>query len=257
MSMGWSSSSTWAPNHLENLVRWTQLPPSGHHSSLLFFQRNGCFHNGERPPHILWCFWKCLWCCCIPQIRRPERPNRAEFCSSLFTSLLKNIFQFPDWHFVLHFLVPTSVQLLPTYITDRKTAQKDSFGEDFACLQSHKPLPPYSRLLCLTPELNSTSGLIHVGGHLRQNQQLESISIHPTVLNPAHNVTKLIFQDYDEGYTTLVQRDCLLKLIASSGFERARGSTQTSAKLRYMSEMESKTNHSQDVWFACCSPSDN
>lgn len=62
----------------------------------------------------------------------------------------------------------------------------------------HKPLPPHSRLLCLSPELCSNSGLIQVGGRLRQRHQLESESVHPIVLDPTHNVTKLIIQDYDE-----------------------------------------------------------
>jgi len=77
-------------------------------------------------------------------------------------------------------------------------AQMDSFGEDIACLQSQKPLSSHSRLLCLSPELCSNSGLIHVGGRLRQSNQLESESIHPIVMNPSHNVTKLIIQDYNE-----------------------------------------------------------
>jgi len=78
-----------------------------------------------------------------------------------------------------------------------RQAQMDSFGEDLSRLHSHKPLPSHSRLLCLSPELCSTSGLIHVGGRLWQSHQLESGLIHPIVLDPTYNVTKLIIQDYD------------------------------------------------------------
>jgi len=49
--MGWSPSSTWTPNSLEILGR-TQLPSSGHYSSLLHFQRVGCSHHSLRHPYF-------------------------------------------------------------------------------------------------------------------------------------------------------------------------------------------------------------
>lgn len=51
-------------------------------------------------------------------------------------------------------------------------AQMDSFRDDLACLQTQKPLLHSSRLLSLAPELDPASGLIRVGGRLRQSSDL-------------------------------------------------------------------------------------
>lgn len=122
-----------------------------------------------------------------------------------------------------------------------RQAQMDSFGEDLACLQSHKLLPPHSRLLCLSPELCGTSGLIHVGGQLRQSHQMESESNHPIVLDPSHHVTKLMIQDYDEKlHHTGSERlfaEIRQKIL---DFERTGSGTPTSAKLCHVRSGEQR-----------------
>lgn len=65
-------------------------------------------------------------------------------------------------------------------------------------LQSGKPLPSSSRLLCLAPDLDSDTHLVRVGGRLRQISELEEDTIHPIVLDPHHPLTKLIIKDYDD-----------------------------------------------------------
>ena len=79
-----------------------------------------------------------------------------------------------------------------------RQAQVDSFGNYLTCLQAEKPLPNSSRLLSLAPELDAESGLIHVGGRLRQSNDLPPDVVHPVVLDPAHPITKLIIKDRDD-----------------------------------------------------------
>lgn len=93
---------------------------------------------------------------------------------------------------------PSAATYLDAEIAILRQAQLDSFGNDLACLQSHKPLPHSSRLLSLAPELDSMSGLIRVGGRLRQSNDLPPDVLHPVVLDPAHPITKLIIKDCDD-----------------------------------------------------------
>lgn len=76
-------------------------------------------------------------------------------------------------------------------------AQKDSFPEEFKALTSERPLPSNSRLASLSPEYDKASGLIRVGGRLRHANHIELDAIHPIVLDPQHNLTKLLIKDYD------------------------------------------------------------
>ncbi|KAL1269771.1 hypothetical protein QQF64_032060 [Cirrhinus molitorella] len=55
-----------------------------------------------------------------------------------------------------------------------------------------------SRLLCLTPEYDSTTHLIRVGGRLRWTEQLDESAIRPIVLDVKHSISRLIIQDCDE-----------------------------------------------------------
>ena len=49
----------------------------------------------------------------------------------------------------------------------------------------------------LDPEYDQSSGLIEVGGRLRQ-AELPLDGKHPIMLDPSHHIMKLLIQDYDE-----------------------------------------------------------
>ena len=55
---------------------------------------------------------------------------------------------------------------------------------------------PGCRLSALSPEYDSCTGLIRVGGRLRR-ADLDPDSIHPIVLAAEHPLTKLIIKNYD------------------------------------------------------------
>ncbi|KAL1251844.1 hypothetical protein QQF64_019640 [Cirrhinus molitorella] len=76
-------------------------------------------------------------------------------------------------------------------------AQKDSFPEEFKALTSGRPLPSNSRLASLSPEYDRISGLIRVGGRLRHAKHIDLDAMHPIVLDPQHNLTKLLIKDCD------------------------------------------------------------
>lgn len=78
-----------------------------------------------------------------------------------------------------------------------RQAQQQSFPEDYRLLSEGKPVLPRSRLLTLSPELDSASGLIRVGGRLRRSEGLDNSTLHPVVLDPSHLVTRLLIQKYD------------------------------------------------------------
>lgn len=86
-----------------------------------------------------------------------------------------------------------------TYITAEKLILQhaQSFPEDFKALASERPLPSNSRLASLSHEYDTTNGLIRVGGRLRHAKHMELDAIHPIVLDPQHNLTKLLIKDYD------------------------------------------------------------
>ncbi|KAL1258161.1 hypothetical protein QQF64_011405 [Cirrhinus molitorella] len=77
-------------------------------------------------------------------------------------------------------------------------AQAESFPMECSLLKSGKPVAGTSRLASLSPELDSATGLIRVGGHLRHCNVLEVDAVHPIVLDPQNPVTRLIIRDYDE-----------------------------------------------------------
>lgn len=78
-----------------------------------------------------------------------------------------------------------------------QSAQKDSFLEEVQALQTGNPVRPSSRLSALSPEYDSLSGLVRVGGRLRQATDVDPDSIHPVVLSPDHPLTQLIIKHYD------------------------------------------------------------
>lgn len=75
-------------------------------------------------------------------------------------------------------------------------SQKQSFPEDYKALLAGKPVCSSSRLLTLAPVLDSTSGLIRVGGRLRRLEDVD-VPLHPVVLDATHPVTRLLIQKYD------------------------------------------------------------
>lgn len=75
--------------------------------------------------------------------------------------------------------------------------QMDCFPEDFQLLKANKPVRSNSRLLCLSPEFDSETQLIRVGGRLRRVEVLDPATIHPIVLDPHHPYTQLFIKDYD------------------------------------------------------------
>ncbi len=78
-----------------------------------------------------------------------------------------------------------------------RQAQVDCFMEDLHHLSDNKPVPSTSRLITLAPEYDDQLKLIQVGGRLRRSDLLDPETIHPIVLEPAHQVTKLIIWDAD------------------------------------------------------------
>ncbi len=79
-----------------------------------------------------------------------------------------------------------------------KQVQQESFPEDYNLLGTGKPVRSGSRLVTLAPEMDSTSGLIRVGGRLRRTLGIEDSILHPLVLDPSHPVTCLIIHHYDD-----------------------------------------------------------
>ncbi|XP_038071933.1 uncharacterized protein LOC119740637 [Patiria miniata] len=79
-----------------------------------------------------------------------------------------------------------------------RRAQQGSFPDDLAALQAGRDLPRDSKLLQLAPEYDDFTGLIHVGGRLRQAEDIPKDSRHPIVMDPAHPITKLLIREYDE-----------------------------------------------------------
>ncbi|KAL1282342.1 hypothetical protein QQF64_001145 [Cirrhinus molitorella] len=56
----------------------------------------------------------------------------------------------------------------------------------------------HSRLANLAPEWDSLTDLIRVGGRLRKLADSDPEQIHPIVLDPKHNLTKLLIKEFDE-----------------------------------------------------------
>ncbi|KAK7938318.1 hypothetical protein WMY93_001644 [Mugilogobius chulae] len=79
-----------------------------------------------------------------------------------------------------------------------KYAQAESFPEEVSLLQSGKPLSSTSRLLTLSPEYDSSTSLVRVGGRLRRCDALSPDVLHPILLSSSHPVSKLLIQHYDD-----------------------------------------------------------
>ncbi|KAL2093214.1 hypothetical protein ACEWY4_010526 [Coilia grayii] len=138
--------------------------------------------------------------------------RKATFCGSITTAsfpLLPDTSQFTSFKD----LVESVVQARHGAVGDQSTptaeayqnaerdllrlVQADCFAEDLEHLSNSKPVPSTSRLITLAPEYDPELQLIRVGGRLRRSDLLESEAINPIVLDPAHQVTKLIIQRAD------------------------------------------------------------
>jgi len=88
-----------------------------------------------------------------------------------------------------------------TYISAEKLllaqAQQDSFPGELKALKVGRLIPTDSRLVTLSPEYDEATGLLRVGGRLRHAEDLEADAIYPIILDPAHQITKLLIQDFD------------------------------------------------------------
>ncbi|CAI5636866.1 unnamed protein product [Oreochromis niloticus] len=78
-----------------------------------------------------------------------------------------------------------------------RQTQQESFPEECTLLSERKPVSSRSRLLTLAPELDTSAGLIRVGGRLRRLEGLDGPILHPIVLDPSHPFTRLLIQKYD------------------------------------------------------------
>lgn len=83
-------------------------------------------------------------------------------------------------------------------ITVLRQAQSESFKDEITCLKIGRSLSLSSPLLSLSPELELVTGLICVGGRLRQSSDIPLNTIHPIVLDPAHATTKLLIKHYNK-----------------------------------------------------------
>ncbi|KAK0132488.1 Gag-Pro-Pol polyprotein [Merluccius polli] len=149
----------------------------------------------------------------IDQSDDPVELSKPSFCGAVFlgqTHSITDPTQFTTFQDLLDstaaschgvakpLATPSAETYLDAEIAILRQAQLDSFGNDLACLQTHKPLPNSSRLLSLAPELDPVSGLIRVGGRLRQSSDLPPDAMHPVVLDPAHPISKLLIKDCDD-----------------------------------------------------------
>ena len=123
-------------------------------------------------------------------------------------------------------------------------AQSECFPEEFNALKADKAIPKSSKLLPLSPEYDSDTGLIRVGGRLRRVETLDYENIHPIVLDPRHPLTKLIIKHYDE---KLRLRACLggneMQVLDSAW---SPSHTPASTPVSRLSKMENQSSHSQN-----------
>ncbi|XP_046578480.1 uncharacterized protein LOC124286175 [Haliotis rubra] len=139
---------------------------------------------------------------------------KNSFCGAIFTKVSKPLFddkQYDSWND----LVVMSIAKLYGAADSKRISdtvdqienvenkvyrqiQKDSFPGEISNLASGKEIQPSSRLLPLSPVYDSECGLIRIGGRLTNADCLLDSVKHPIILDPHHNLTKLLIQKYDE-----------------------------------------------------------
>ena len=98
-------------------------------------------------------------------------------------------------------LTPDQTQKVENHLL--QYAQRECFKEDFVALKDGKPVSRTSRLLELAPELDTSIGVIRVGGRLRKmpREELVTLEPHPIVLDSRHPVTKLLIKQADDFFS--------------------------------------------------------
>ncbi|KAI3364731.1 hypothetical protein L3Q82_000887 [Scortum barcoo] len=86
-------------------------------------------------------------------------------------------------------------------------ALMDSFPREYNLLRA---VSSSSRLRTLSPEFDESGELICVAGWLHQAEDLESTALHPVILDPSHQATRLLIQDFDNQlhHPTRTGMDC-------------------------------------------------
>lgn len=73
-----------------------------------------------------------------------------------------------------------------------KQAQRQLFPDDYKLLAAGKPVPSWTHLLTLAPDLDKATALIEVGGQLRCLEGQADLTPHPVVLDASLPVTLLL-----------------------------------------------------------------
>lgn len=152
----------------------------------------------------------------------PEKPNsepfneeselrKAVFCGTATTSapICQGEMEYKTWQELLDASVkelpgqtlstspPSAEEYQAAEQAILRRAQQESFPEECRLLAEAKSVSSRSRLLTLAPELDTSVGLIRVGGRLRRLGSLDESTLHPIVLDPTHPFTRLLIQKYD------------------------------------------------------------
>ncbi|XP_033095863.1 uncharacterized protein LOC117100323, partial [Anneissia japonica] len=78
-----------------------------------------------------------------------------------------------------------------------KMVQLCCFPEEVRALKAGSPLPTGSRLKQLSPEWDKDTGLLRVGGRLREANAIQEQMKHPIILDPKHHITKILVRHTD------------------------------------------------------------
>ncbi|XP_033121323.1 uncharacterized protein LOC117120393 [Anneissia japonica] len=78
-----------------------------------------------------------------------------------------------------------------------KMVQLCCFPEEVRALKAGSPLPTGSRLKQLSPEWDKDTGLLRVGGRLREANAIQEQMKHPIILDPKHHITKILIRHTD------------------------------------------------------------
>ena len=149
--------------------------------------------------------------CAPPESEPVEELRKTMFCGTVMSAIsnLPDPKKYSNWDDLIQETKNTlygaanhNSNTAQCYISSERhllqRAQAESFPEEFNALKAEKAIPKCSKLLPLSPEYDSDTGLIRVGGRLRRVETLDYENIHPIVLDPNHPLTKLIIKHYDE-----------------------------------------------------------
>ena len=149
---------------------------------------------------------------CMPHESEPvEELRKTMFCGTAMSDIinLPDPKKYSNWNDLiketkntLYGAADHNSNAAQCYISSERhllqRAQSECFPEECNALKADEAIPKSSKLLPLSPEYDSDTGLIRVGGRLRRVETLDYENIHPIVLNPRHPLTQLIIKHYDE-----------------------------------------------------------